>query len=64
MARYPSASPPAVSPEAALLLWDTAVFAYLPVLLLCALVTGAVTGGAAALLLRRFTGGRDGAPQQ
>ena len=49
---------------AALLLWDTAVFAYLPVLLLCALVTGAVTGGAAALLLRRFTGGRDGAPQQ
>ena len=24
MARYPSASPPAVSPEAALLLWDEA----------------------------------------
>ncbi len=45
---------------AALLLRDTAVFAYLPALLLCALVTGAVTGGAAALVIRRFSGGRRG----
>ena len=29
-------------------------------LLLCALVTGAVTGGAAALVIRRFSGGRGG----